>query len=455
MFARGGPPQPRAQAPARGSASTAPPPLPPPPAKQQQPSWSALAAATAAAAVLLAAPLAPQPANALLSSPNARIPRTAEAALRRSIPAFNPDVLAVQKRVENVAFLLRIPQRKPWGSMAADVDAALALVQGSSGGAGAVASGAGAAAAATTNSPGPLNRALLDGVPSAEIARGEAALARLENKLGGLKQAVAAQQADWAGARCADALNAAAELELLEAPGLAYQLPPQYAKGRPVLAGRATVRLEVERADGALAFADDDTGGGLSTRGIVEVTLDGYSAPLTAGQLAANVRSGLYDGTRVAASFASVLVGPSPEISPRDAERAPVPLEMLPQGEFDPVYRLPLDVAGGELPVLPLSIEGAVGLARLPDGDPAFVSGSQVFFGKFDKSQAGLSGLAFDEGQLPVAGYVTKGYDSVLRRLQTGDVIVKAKLVSGEERLRLPTEGGEVGTGGGAGPVAG
>ena len=37
-----------------------------------------------------------------------------------------------------------------------------------------------------------------------------------------------------------------------------------------------------------------------------------------------------------------------------------LPIEILPLGEFDPVYRSTLDVQNGELPVLPLSIYGAV-----------------------------------------------------------------------------------------------
>lgn len=47
-------------------------------------------------------------------------------------------------------------------------------------------------------------------------------------------------------------------------------------------------------------------------------------------------------------------------------------MEMLPLGEFDPVYRSQLDVQHGELPVLPLSIYGAVAMAHpgadIPDG---------------------------------------------------------------------------------------
>lgn len=44
----------------------------------------------------------------------------------RSIPAFNQDVEKIQRTLEEIAFLLRIPQRKPWGNMASDVQAALA-----------------------------------------------------------------------------------------------------------------------------------------------------------------------------------------------------------------------------------------------------------------------------------------------------------------------------------------
>ena len=41
----------------------------------------------------------------------------------------------------------------------------------------------------------------------------------------------------------------------------------------------------------------------------IGITLDGYSAPLTAGNFAANVQDGVYDGKPVNASYASVLAG--------------------------------------------------------------------------------------------------------------------------------------------------
>ena len=55
--------------------------------------------------------------------------RSVDAALRRSIPAFNKDVKDVQTRMEDNAYKLRIPQRKPWQQMAENVTASVVLAQ--------------------------------------------------------------------------------------------------------------------------------------------------------------------------------------------------------------------------------------------------------------------------------------------------------------------------------------
>ncbi len=62
-----------------------------------------------------------------------------------------------------------------------------------------------------------------------------------------------------------------------------------------------------------------------------------------------------------------------------------IPLEMLPAGEFDLVYRSPLDPRSGELPVLPLSITGALAMAKPQDPAAAadgYVAADQVGTGK-------------------------------------------------------------------------
>ena len=49
---------------------------------------------------------------------------------------------------------------------------------------------------------------------------------------------------------------------MLQAPGLPYVLPRDYVQqGLPILTGRATVELKVEKADGSTAFTDSVNGG--------------------------------------------------------------------------------------------------------------------------------------------------------------------------------------------------
>lgn len=81
----------------------------------------AFAALVAVALSAASTMVLPREALAVLNSPNAQIARSPEAALRRATPAFNADVFSVQKKLEDVQTLLRIPQRKPWGGMAKDV----------------------------------------------------------------------------------------------------------------------------------------------------------------------------------------------------------------------------------------------------------------------------------------------------------------------------------------------
>jgi hypothetical protein len=57
----------------------------------------------------------------------------------------------------------------------------------------------------------------------------------------------------------------------------------------------------------------------------------------------------------------------------------------MPQGEFEPLYRLPLDVRSGELPVLPLSIYGAVAHSKKGGDSSQFASADSFFLYLFDK----------------------------------------------------------------------
>jgi hypothetical protein len=64
---------------------------------------------------------------------------------------------------------------------------------------------------------------------------------------------------------------------------LAFLVPTPYQQ-YPRLTGRATAEFTVEKGDGSSFTVA--TGGGPQKVGILEVVLDGYSAPLTAGNFA-------------------------------------------------------------------------------------------------------------------------------------------------------------------------
>jgi len=289
--------------------------------------------------------------------------------------------------------------------------------------------------------------ALLAGVASDPATRAAADALRLDlaesaARLGGVAgQRDADRTSRWA----AECLRLVTGLELAQAPGLSYGLPERVASGRPVLAGRARLAMTVRRPGDEVAFTPKE-GGGARGSAEIELTLDGFSAPLTAGALADAADRKLLDGTPLLASGDSVFFGPG---TPADASSpaAFVPLESLAQDAFEPQWRAPLDRELGEAPVLPLSIYGAVALSHGPAdaSNPDAATGGdplRPFIYLFDGRSAGLAGLAFDEGTFSVAGYVTGGQE-LLPQLRQGDRVTSVRLVEGGDRLRRPAAAAE------------
>ncbi|KAF6163177.1 hypothetical protein GIB67_025041 [Kingdonia uniflora] len=196
------------------------------------------------------------------------------------------------------------------------------------------------------------------------------------------------------------------------------------------LTGRGTVEFTIEKGDGS--NFSSTAGGEPKSLETIQVVIDGYSAPLTAGNFAKLVVDGAYNGVKLNFSNQAILS----DNGMQKNSGFTVPLELMPSGQFEPLYRTTLSVQDGELPVLPLSVYGAVAMAH-NEGSEDFSSPSQFFFYLYDKRNAGLGGLSFEEGQFSVFGYTTVGRD-VLPQIKTGDVIRSAKLVEGQDRLILP-----------------
>ncbi|KAL5131406.1 Peptidyl-prolyl cis-trans isomerase CYP37, chloroplastic [Glycine soja] len=360
----------------------------------------------------------PGVAEAVLYSPDTKVPRTGEVALRRAIPA-NANMKAIQDTLEDIFYLLRIPQRKPYGTMEGNVKKALkafnnlfiyifiAVDEKDS---------------------------ILASIPAELKEKGSLVHASLIEGKGGLQtllQSIKEQDADKVSVSLTSTLDTVAELELLQAPGLSFLLPEQYAQQYPRLSGRGTVEFTIEKGDGS-TFSP--VGGEQKNTATVQVVIDGYSAPLTAGNFAKLVMDGAYNGAKLNCINQAV-------ISDNGVDKNTgysVPLEIMPSGQFEPLYKTTLSVQDGELPVLPLSVYGALAMAH-SEASEEYSSPYQFFFYLYDKRSAGLGGISFDEGQFSVFGYTTTGRD-ILPQIKTGDVIRSAKLIEGQDRLVLPKE---------------
>ncbi|KAK3424289.1 hypothetical protein EUGRSUZ_F01089 [Eucalyptus grandis] len=348
------------------------------------------------------------PANAVLYSPDTKVPRTGELALRRAIPA-NTNMKAIQESLEDISYLLRIPQRKPYGTMEGNVKKALKIAKDE-------------------------RDSILTSIPAELRDKGSSLYASLIDGKGGLQdllQGINDKDPDKVSVGLASSLDAVAEIELLQAPGLSFLLPEQYLK-YPRLTGRATVELTIEKGDGT-AFSPE-AGGEPRKTATIQMVIDGFSAPLTAGNFAKMVVDGAYDGAKLSCANQAVLTDSG--IDKSTGFR--IPLEIMPSGQFEPLYRTTLSIQDGELPVLPMSVYGAVAMAHSADSDE-YSSPSQFFFYLYDKRNSGLGGISFDEGQFSVFGYATTGRD-ILSQIKTGDVIRSAKLVEGQDRLVVPSE---------------
>ena len=73
-------------------------------------------------------------------------------------------------------------------------------------------------------------------------------------------------------------------------------------------AGRAIVELVIEKPDGASAYVVNE-GGGPQPQAHLTMVLEGYSAPVTAGNFATNVLQKLYVGKTLTVDYTGILVG--------------------------------------------------------------------------------------------------------------------------------------------------
>ena len=239
-----------------------------------------------------------------------------------------------------------------------------------------------------------------------------------------MRQAADAKDKENVWIRRAKVLDLVGQLEQLMVQGFPYQVPDEYSS-LPQLKGRATVEVT-------------------TNKGTITLVVDGYSAPVTAGNFIDLVQRGFYDGLEfIRAEDSYVLQTGDPAgpeqgfIDPSTGKYRAVPLEVLVKGDPSPTYGITLEQAGRyrDEPVLPFSAYGAVAMAR-PESE---VNGgsSQFFFFLFEPELT-PAGRNLLDGRYSVFGYLTEGKE-VLEKLKEGDKIESAKVIQGAENLVKPS----------------
>jgi cyclophilin family peptidyl-prolyl cis-trans isomerase len=322
----------------------------------------------------------------------------AKALLRNALPIENKPIRAVQKKLESISDDLRVPGVK-FSGVASSVTGSLKIVNEQR------------------------DKIIADFAP-AKKADGTQALKELESVLKEFQVVVEQKDKQEVPFQQQKALALVGQIEEDMINGFPYEVPKQYAD-RPLLKGRATVEMEVRIKDNA------NTNGGVLT-----IVLDGYNAPVTAGNFLDLINQGFYDGMDIQRSDGFVVQSGRPKkgdgYQVNGVERN-VPLEIMVQGDKVPEYEFTLEDLGRyrAQPMLPFNAFGTLSMARR---ESEANSGSSQFFFLLRESELTPSGTNIMDGRYSTFGYVVENQE-LLRDLKVDDVIVSMKVVSGGENL--------------------
>ena len=316
------------------------------------------------------------------------------AILRNALPIDNETVRNLQADLENISGYLK---SKRWSNVSRDLKQASRILTYS-------------------------RDKLLASVPDDRQPQGSALIDEIKEGVDELRELAETKDKETVLAKKNELLKPITALEQLMVQGFPFEVPQEYSN-LPQLLGRATVELS-------------------TTKGDMTLVLDGYNAPVTAGNFVDLVQRGFYDGLDFFGVEGFVIQTGNPPgdeqgfIDPDTGEYRAVPLEVFVRGEEEPIYGMTLEDAGIYLPdlALPFNSYGAVAQAR-PDMDPNGGS-SQFFFFKFD-TELTPPGFNLMDGRYAVFGYLVEGKE-VLRKLTDEDKIISAKVVDGIQNLVEP-----------------
>lgn len=222
------------------------------------------------------------------------------------------------------------------------------------------------------------------------------------------------------------------QLEEMMVPSSYGVAIPDEFKDLPALKGRAIIEMVVKK-DGGEKF---DVEGVLYDKAVMRMVIDGYTAPLTGGNIVDLVKRGFYTNQKIVRSdgFVVQMGDPEPDnekingfIPAGQSKPRNVPLEIFVAGDKEPIYSSTIeeDGRGSAQTKLPFQSFGALGMAREEYDDDS--ASSQFFWLLFD-SDLTPAGKNMLDGRYACFGYTVEGAE-FLSDVKEGDIIESAKVI--------------------------
>ncbi|MBA0799634.1 hypothetical protein Gohar_010138, partial [Gossypium harknessii] len=341
--------------------------------------------------------------SVLISGPPIKDPG---ALLRYALPINNKAVREVQKPLEDISESLKIAGVKALDSVERNVrQASRALKQGKT--------------------------LIISGLAEAKKDRGAELLDKLEVGMEELQQIVEDRNRDAVAPKQKELLQYIGDVEEDMVDGFPYEVPEEY-RNMPLLKGRAAVDMKVKVKDNPNL-----------EECVFRIVLDGYNAPVTAGNFVDLVQRHFYDGMEIQRADGFVVQTGDPDgpaegfIDPSTEKTRTIPLEIMVDGEKSPAYEATLEELGlyKAQTKLPFNAFGTMAMAREEFENNS--ASSQIFW-LLKESELTPSNANILDGRYAVFGYVTENED-FLADVKVGDVIESIKLVSGLDNLVNPS----------------
>ncbi|GAV72553.1 Pro_isomerase domain-containing protein [Cephalotus follicularis] len=341
--------------------------------------------------------------SVLISGPPIKDP---EALLRYALPINNKAIREVQKPLEDITESLKIAGVRALDSVERNLrQASRSLKQGKS--------------------------LIISELAESKKDHGVDLLDKLEAGMDELQQIVENKNRDAVAPKQKELLQYVGGVEEDMVDGFPYEVPEEY-RNMPLLKGRAAVDMKVKVKDNPNL---DEC--------VFHIVLDGYNAPVTAGNFVDLVERHFYDGMEIQRADGFVVQTGDPEgpaegfIDPSTEKTRTIPLEIMVDGEKAPRYGETLEELGlyKAQTKLPFNAFGTMAMAR--DEFEANSASSQIFW-LLKESELTPSNSNILDGRYAVYGYVTENED-YLADLKVGDVIESIQVVSGLDNLVNPS----------------